>query len=48
LRKLTLDLEIILPDEAKTAVDTNKLVFHAVGDTGGVYGDFVYMIADNL
>ena len=41
LENLSLDLDIILPGEAKSAVDTNLLVFHAVGDTGGINGDDV-------
>ncbi|MGC2574752.1 MAG: hypothetical protein WA364_24825 [Candidatus Nitrosopolaris sp.] len=32
---LSLDMEIILPDEAKAVQDSQSLVFHAVGDTGG-------------
>jgi hypothetical protein len=36
LDNLSLDMEIILPDEAKTVQDTQSLVFHTVGDTGGV------------
>ena len=34
-------LDVILPDEAKAAEDTNLLVFHSVGDTGGIHGDDV-------
>jgi calcineurin-like phosphoesterase family protein len=41
LENLSLDLDIILPEEAKSAVDTNLLVFHSVGDTGGINGDNV-------
>jgi hypothetical protein len=36
---LELPLEIILPHEAEIAEKAGKLVFHAVGDTGGVHGD---------
>jgi len=41
LVNLSLDLDLILPEEAKAAVDTDSLVFHAVGDTGGIHGDDV-------
>ncbi|MFY9872201.1 MAG: metallophosphoesterase [Candidatus Nitrosopolaris sp.] len=41
LDNLSLDMEIILPDEAKAVQDAQSLVFHAVGDTGGVHGDDV-------
>jgi hypothetical protein len=34
-------LDVILPDEAKAAEDTGVLIFHAVGDTGGIHGDNV-------
>ena len=30
-------METVLPDEAKAAVDTDSLVFHSVGDTGGIH-----------
>jgi hypothetical protein len=36
---LELPLEIIIPREAEVAEHSKKLVFHAVGDTGGVHGD---------
>jgi hypothetical protein len=35
---LTLPLEVVAPATAKEASDADKLVFHAVGDTGGVHG----------
>ena len=41
LENLSLGLDVILPEEAKSAVDTDLLVFHAVGDTGGINGDDV-------
>lgn len=41
LVNLTLDMEVILPEEAKAAKDTKSLVLHAVGDTGGIHGDEV-------
>ena len=39
LVNLSLTLEVILPGEAKSAADASSLVFHSVGDTGGVHGD---------
>jgi len=41
LNNLVLPMDVILPDEAKTAVDEDMLVFHSVGDTGGIHGDDV-------
>ncbi len=41
LNNLSLDLNVILSDEAKAVQDTGKLVFHSVGDTGGIHGDNV-------
>jgi hypothetical protein len=41
LVNLSLDLDLILPEEAKAAGDSDSLVFHAVGDTGGIHGDDV-------
>lgn len=41
LDNLSLDMDVILPEESKAAVDVNSLVFHAVGDTGGIHGDNV-------
>jgi Icc-related predicted phosphoesterase len=38
---LSLDLDLILPEEAKAALDTDSLIFQAVGDTGGIHGDDV-------
>jgi hypothetical protein len=35
---LTLPLEVVAPDAAQTAQAKEKLVFHSVGDTGGVHG----------
>ena len=34
-------MDLILPDETKAALDTDSIVFHAVGDTGGIHGDDV-------
>lgn len=36
-----LSMATILPDEAEAAETAGTLVFHCVGDTGGVYGDDV-------
>jgi hypothetical protein len=41
LVNLSLALDVILPEEAKSAQEADSLVFHAVGDTGGVHGDDV-------
>src|SRR6266849_7118301 len=41
LSNLSLALDVILPDEAKAAEDAGLLVFHSVGDTGGIHGDAV-------
>ena len=41
LTNLNLPLDLVLPDEAKAANDSGVLVFHAVGDTGGIHGDDV-------
>src|SRR2546429_6779649 len=41
LTNLTLPLDVVLPEEAKAATDSGVLVFHAVGDTGGIHGDDV-------
>lgn len=41
LTNLTLPLDLVVPDEAKAATDAGVLVFHAVGDTGGIHGDDV-------
>jgi hypothetical protein len=38
---LALPLSAILPQEAATVQSAGELVFHTVGDTGGVYGDNV-------
>jgi hypothetical protein len=38
---LNLPLDVILPDEAKAAASANMLVFHSVGDSGGIHGDDV-------
>jgi hypothetical protein len=34
-------LDVVLPDETKTAQDAGVLIFHAVGDSGGIHGDDV-------
>ena len=47
LVNLSLDLDLILPDEAKAAQDTDLLVFHSVGDTGGIHGDDVERAISN-
>lgn len=41
LNNLSLQLDVILPDEAAAAEKAGTLVFHAVGDTGGIHGDNV-------
>jgi hypothetical protein len=41
LVNLSLALDVVLPDEAKSAQDAGVLVFHSVGDTGGIHGDDV-------
>jgi hypothetical protein len=41
IQNLSLDLDIILPEESKSILDSNLLVFHTVGDTGGIHGDDV-------
>lgn len=41
LENLSIDLDVILPDEANAALATDSLAFHAVGDTGGIHGDDV-------
>ena len=41
LDNLILPMDVVLPDEAKAAEDSNVLVFHSVGDTGGIHGDDV-------
>ena len=41
LNNLNLPLDVVLPDEAKAATDAGALIFHSVGDTGGIHGDDV-------
>lgn len=41
LVNLSLDMDVILPDEAQAAEKAGVLVFHSVGDTGGIHGDDV-------
>src|SRR5215472_16154499 len=41
LTNLSLPLDLILPDETQAATDAGMLVFHSVGDTGGIHGDDV-------
>ncbi len=36
---LTLPLRVIIPAEAQAAANANKLVFHVIGDSGGIHGD---------
>ena len=38
---LTLPLRVIDPDAASAAARAGKLVFHAIGDSGGIHGDDV-------
>jgi Calcineurin-like phosphoesterase len=38
---LAMEMDSILPQQSAAAEDAKTLVFHAVGDTGGVYGDDV-------
>jgi hypothetical protein len=41
LNNLSIGLDVILPEEAKAAQEAGLLVFHSVGDTGGIHGDDV-------
>jgi hypothetical protein len=41
LINLGLSLEVIFPVRAKEAEDAQKLVFHTLGDVGGIHGDEV-------
>jgi Calcineurin-like phosphoesterase len=41
LVNLSLSMDVILPDEAKNSRESGLLVFHALGDTGGINGDYV-------
>jgi len=36
---LTLPLRVIVPDAAAAAAQAGKLVFHVIGDSGGIHGD---------
>ena len=36
---LTLPLKVILPEEAAAAAQAKRLVFHVIGDSGGIHGD---------
>src|SRR5215475_6143633 len=36
---LTLPLRVIVPDVAAAAAQAGKLVFHVIGDSGGIHGD---------
>ena len=38
---LILPLRVIIPSEAAAAQQANKLVFHVIGDSGGIHGDDV-------
>jgi hypothetical protein len=38
---LRLPLRVILPEEATAAAQANRLVFHVIGDSGGIHGDDV-------
>jgi Calcineurin-like phosphoesterase len=41
LTNLGLAMDVILPEETNAAQQNGKLVFHSVGDTGGIHGDDV-------
>ena len=41
LNNLSLPMDVILPDETAAAEKAGVLVFHSVGDTGGIHGDDV-------
>jgi 3',5'-cyclic AMP phosphodiesterase CpdA len=41
LNNLVIPMDVILPEETKAAVAAGTLVFHSVGDTGGIHGDDV-------
>jgi hypothetical protein len=38
---LTLPLRVIIPEVAAAATEAGKLVFHVIGDSGGIHGDDV-------
>ncbi len=38
---LTLPLRVIIPDAAAAAQQAGKLLFHVIGDSGGIHGDDV-------
>ena len=40
-------MSVVMPDEAKAVQDSNMLVFHSVGDTGGIHGDDVEKAISN-
>jgi Calcineurin-like phosphoesterase len=39
VRNFTLPLEVVAPEAAARAAASGRLVFHTVGDTGGIHGD---------
>ena len=47
LNNLSLGLDVTLPDEAKASEDSGVLIFHSVGDTGGIHGDDVQVAISN-
>jgi len=48
LNNLNLALNVVLPEETAAAQTAGVLVFDAVGDTGGVYGDVQKAVADAM
>src|SRR5215475_5630942 len=36
---LTLPLRVVIPAETQAAANAKKLVFHVIGDSGGIHGD---------
>ncbi|HXU20255.1 MAG TPA: metallophosphoesterase [Verrucomicrobiae bacterium] len=47
LVNLNMPMSAILPDEASVSETAGKLVFHSVGDTGGIHGDDVEIAISN-
>ncbi len=46
---LSLPLQVIVPEAAATATKEGKLVFHVIGDSGGIHGDDVQVaVADAM
>jgi Calcineurin-like phosphoesterase len=49
LVNLSLSMDVISPESAKASRDAGSLVFHALGDSGGIHGDYVQKaIADTM